>query len=268
MHDTWEHAATNSFMSLHLSNVPSACPSCTLKTHFLFLKEICKLSEKTTVKCMTLSASAAANNAAKCPFNPDTTVLIFHDKVYRLSSPPENVSMYDQLLLHLCLLLLLLLQHLHLLLPYRIHQLLLRRDSQQLCCSHGFVRLSDQPAPRPCEMNDSFLKPRNKRVQHVAKAVGRKCTVAEKVALHNKECGKCTVSVNGGVIMCNVNIQQTDNMEFRSTAENSQKLGIVPIRVSTFKAIQNQQHTVFVHTRQRDLAWESLDSALSCKHHT
>ena len=37
------------------------------------------------------------------------------------------------------------------------------------------------------------------RVQHVAIDVGHTCIVSMKVGLHNKEFGKCAVSVGGGV---------------------------------------------------------------------
>ena len=42
------------------------------------------------------------------------------------------------------------------------------------------------------------------RVQHEAIAIGRKCIVTKNVVLYNKECGKCPVSVEGGVLMCYV----------------------------------------------------------------
>ena len=42
------------------------------------------------------------------------------------------------------------------------------------------------------------------RVQHEAITIGRKCIVTKNVVLYNKECGKCPVSVEGGVLMCYV----------------------------------------------------------------
>ena len=52
---------------------------------------------------------------------------------------------------------------------------------------------------------DYLYEPRYMRVQHVAIAVCHKCIVAKKVVLHNKGCGQCTKSVDGGVLMCYVN---------------------------------------------------------------
>ena len=43
-------------------------------------------------------------------------------------------------------------------------------------------------------------------VQHVANAVGHKCSFTEKIVLYNKKCWKSTVSVNGGVLMCCVTL--------------------------------------------------------------
>ena len=42
-------------------------------------------------------------------------------------------------------------------------------------------------------------------VQHVATAVGHKCTATKTVVLHNEKRGKCRVSVDGGVLVCCVN---------------------------------------------------------------
>ena len=59
-----------------------------------------------------------------------------------------------------------------------------------------------------------FLVPRYMRVQRVAITVGHKCTAPKKVALYNKECGKCTVSVDGGVLMIYVNMNRKSKLQF------------------------------------------------------
>ena len=61
-----------------------------------------------------------------------------------------------------------------------------------------------------CEMTFFLSHARYKRVQHGTTAVDRMCTVTAKVVLYNEVCGNCTVSVNGGVLLCYV-IKQPDS---------------------------------------------------------
>ena len=61
------------------------------------------------------------------------------------------------------------------------------------------------------------------RVRHVAITVGHMGTATKKVALYNKECGKCTVSVDGGVLMIYVNMNQKSKLQFLSQLQLVQR---------------------------------------------